>query len=178
MYVFLWPLSSVLRDCTFFFDRCRQYWGTVRFPLTDVVSIEGLYVFLWPLSSVLRDCTFSFDRCRQYWGTVRFPLTVVVSIEGLYPRCAVNRVLLSKRHILDVFTKCRFHTPAVLPPTKNPSTHWMWDWVGPREVLDLVRKEKVTKKNKKKNRRREWRIRNERRGGKCRMREWQRNERR
>jgi len=44
----------------------------------------------------------------------------------------------------------------------------MGGWVGPRGGLNSVRKGKVTKRNIKKNHRREGRIRNERWRGKCR----------
>jgi len=30
------------------------------------------------------------------------------------------------------------HTPAVLPPKKVPTTHWIGSWVGPRAGLDAV----------------------------------------
>jgi hypothetical protein len=26
----------------------------------------------------------------------------------------------------------QFHTPAVYPQEKSPSTHWIGDWVGPK----------------------------------------------
>jgi hypothetical protein len=54
---------------------------------------------------------------------------------------------LSKDLILDLATKCRFHTPAALPPAKNPGTHSMGGLVGPRVGLNVVRKGKVRKRN-------------------------------
>jgi hypothetical protein len=32
----------------------------------------------------------------------------------------------------------QFHAPAALPPRKEPVTHWIADWLGPRAVLDAV----------------------------------------
>jgi len=32
----------------------------------------------------------------------------------------------------------QLHAPAALPPGKEPVTHWIGGWVGPRAVLDAV----------------------------------------
>ena len=37
----------------------------------------------------------------------------------------------------------QLHTPAVFPPWKSPSTHWIGGWVGPRASLDILKKRKV-----------------------------------
>jgi hypothetical protein len=37
----------------------------------------------------------------------------------------------------------QLHAPAALPSTKEPVTHWIGGWVGPRAVLDTVVKRKI-----------------------------------
>jgi hypothetical protein len=37
----------------------------------------------------------------------------------------------------------QLHAPATLFPGKNPGTHWIGGWVGPRAVLDAVLKRKI-----------------------------------
>jgi hypothetical protein len=36
----------------------------------------------------------------------------------------------------------QLHAPAALIPGKNPRTHWIGGWVGPRDGLDDVEKRK------------------------------------
>jgi hypothetical protein len=36
----------------------------------------------------------------------------------------------------------QLHDPATLPPGKNPTTHWIWDWVGPITGLNVLDKRK------------------------------------
>jgi hypothetical protein len=36
----------------------------------------------------------------------------------------------------------RLHAPAALPPGKNPGTHQIGGWVGPRAGLDVLGEEK------------------------------------
>ena len=35
------------------------------------------------------------------------------------------------------------HDPAALPPGKNPNTHWVAGWVGPRTYVDVLENKKV-----------------------------------
>jgi hypothetical protein len=37
----------------------------------------------------------------------------------------------------------QLHAPAALPPGKEPGTHWIGGWVGPRAVLNTVVKRKI-----------------------------------
>jgi hypothetical protein len=37
----------------------------------------------------------------------------------------------------------QFHAQASLPSRKEPITHWIGGWVGPRAVLDVVVKRKI-----------------------------------
>jgi hypothetical protein len=37
----------------------------------------------------------------------------------------------------------QLHTPAALPPGKEPDTHRIGGWVGPRAILDAVVKRKI-----------------------------------
>jgi hypothetical protein len=37
----------------------------------------------------------------------------------------------------------QLHALAALPPGKDPGTHWIGGWVGPRAVLDPVVKRKI-----------------------------------
>jgi hypothetical protein len=37
----------------------------------------------------------------------------------------------------------QLHSPAALPPGKEPMAHWIGGWVGPRAVLDMVVKRKI-----------------------------------
>jgi hypothetical protein len=37
----------------------------------------------------------------------------------------------------------QLHAPAALPPERDPGTHWIGGWVGPRAVLDAVVKKKI-----------------------------------
>jgi hypothetical protein len=37
----------------------------------------------------------------------------------------------------------QLHAPAALPSGKNPGTHWIGGWVGPRAGLDAVVKRKI-----------------------------------
>jgi hypothetical protein len=35
------------------------------------------------------------------------------------------------------------YVPAVLPPVKNPNTHWVAGWVGPRTYVDVLENKEV-----------------------------------
>jgi hypothetical protein len=37
----------------------------------------------------------------------------------------------------------QLHVPAALPPEKEPGTHWIGGWVGPRASLGNVKKKKL-----------------------------------
>jgi hypothetical protein len=37
----------------------------------------------------------------------------------------------------------QFQAPAALAPGRDPRTHWIGDWVGPRAGLDAVVKRKI-----------------------------------
>jgi len=38
----------------------------------------------------------------------------------------------------------QLHAPTILIPRKDPGTHWIEGWMGPRAHLDLIEKIKIT----------------------------------
>jgi hypothetical protein len=42
---------------------------------------------------------------------------------------------------MEFEVSCQLHALAVLPPGKDPGTHWIGGWVDPRAGLDNVRRE-------------------------------------